>query len=175
MNKELVSNGTGIAFYDASWLPAGKYLVQGKDINSGTFINQTMTKPYFTPILKFTKICENNTSYNYSCTTSAQILSHNNVLTGRLYVNGVYIGSTNSVINYTAYLPGNYNFTFNTTGNSYYSSRNITYEYQNGSTLKSDIFPIITIILVSCAIALLYRKRIVRNAKAQTQQSKQLQ
>ena len=163
LNNKQVSQGTGIAFYDASWLPAGKYLVRGKDTDSGTFVNQTIIKPYFKPTLKFTKICENNTNYNYSCTTSAQILSHNNILSGKLYVNGVFIGSTNTTINYTTYLSGSYNFTFNTTGNSYYSQNSISYTYQNGS--RTNILPILAVIVALCALIILYRKRRVSSVK----------
>ncbi len=162
-NGKQVSQGTGIAFFDASWLPAGKYLVQGKDIDSGTFINQTIFKPYFQPSLRFTKICKNNTDYNYSCTTSAQILSHNNVLSGRLYVNGIFVGSTNNTINYTSYLPGQYNFTFNTTGNAYYATNTIKYEYENGS--KINFLPILSIIVGLCALIILYRKRKITSIK----------
>ncbi len=158
MNGKLISQGTGMAFVDASWLPAGKYRIQGKDINSGTFINQTLNKPLFKPSLKFTRICKNSTD-SYNCTTSAQILSHNDVLSGKLYVNGKYVGSTNTVINYSTSTPGSYVFTFNTTGNAYYSNYSISYNFQNGSTQRNYSLPLFTVILVSCVVILLHRKR----------------
>ncbi|MGC8479860.1 MAG: hypothetical protein ACP5M9_04330, partial [Candidatus Micrarchaeia archaeon] len=165
LNGNTVSQGEGSAFVDASWLPAGKYLVEGKDINSGTYINQTLFKPLFKSDIKFTKICENNIVDNYTCTTTAEIISHNNVLSGRLYVNGLYVGSTNTIINYTTYRTGYYTFVFNTTGNSYYGNASITYYYNNGVKTNNYMLPIISIILVSCVVLLLYRRRWITATK----------
>ncbi len=61
INGTQVAQGPGSAEYNFTWIPAGRHLVEGKDIDSGTFINKTIVKPYFTPQLSFTTVCPNST------------------------------------------------------------------------------------------------------------------
>ncbi len=158
---KVVSSGKGAASYNAMWYPAGRYVVTGKDIDSGTFINSTLVKPLFAPQLTFTKICANNTEEVYTCTTDMKIISHNNALLGTLYINGKPVNATNNTLNYTISARGIYNITFKTSGSDIYSANSISYTFQDGSTY--DYLPsVLAIVLSTCAIALLVLARRVR-------------
>ena len=160
LGRSLVASGKGYTSFNAMWIPAGTYTVEGKDIDSGTFINKTFVKPYFNPGVRFLKTCASNTSASYTCTTVAQISPENgnSVLTGSLYVNGRLVGSTSNTINYTISQNGVYNITFNTTGNKYYAAANVMYSYQNGPGY-SYIPALLAVVLASSALVLLLISR----------------
>ena len=161
IDRSAVASGKGSASYNATWYPAGTYTVEGKDIDSGTFINRTFIKPLFAPQLKFIKTCANDTSEAYTCTTSAQISSHNGTLLGILYVNGKPVDSTSAMLNYTISQRGIYNITFKTKGNGIYASNSIAYTFQNGPTY--DYLPsALAVVLSACAIVLLLVARRTR-------------
>ena len=69
-----------------------------------------------------------NTS-NYSAIHNAfyaNISTINSQLLGNLYINGKYVGSTHSKLDYSISKPGSYQITFNTTGNSNYENASVS-------------------------------------------------
>jgi hypothetical protein len=151
------AQGTEAVSYNAMWIPAGRYLVEAKDIDSGSFINKTMIKPYFNPQLSFMSSCKSNQSSFSRCTTTAQVVSYNESLVGSLFVNGKFIGSTGNMINYTPPQAGVYNITFKTPGSELYSPYSISYQYSD-DPFGAYAMPSIVVGLSMCSLLLVARK-----------------
>ena len=156
-NGVQMASGNGTAVYNATWVPAGRYLVEAKDLDSGSFVNKTMVKPYFNPQLSFTGSCKSSQSTYSSCTTTAQVTSYNQSLIGSLFVNGRFVGSTGNTINYTPPHAGIYNITFKTAGSELYSPYSISYQYSD-DPFGAYAVPAIVVGLSMCSLILVSRK-----------------
>ncbi len=90
------------------------------------------------PAMSFTKSCSSYVYDGLSCNTTASITTFGKQINASLYVNGAFIGQTSNTITYVgSNALGTYNIVFNTTGNSNYTARSISYNY----TIKSRVPP----------------------------------
>ena len=128
-----IATGTGSATYtyNAFVLGAGTYSsYHANDITLGTnsiaqtlTVNQNSTYP-------FTLTSCGAQTYPYSCNTIGTISTYNNQLSANLYLNNVLLGSTTTTISNTITNQiGTYNYKFNTTGNTNYTSKSLTAQF----------------------------------------------
>ena len=108
-----------------------------RDKNSSAY-SLTVTKA--TPTINL-GVCKNYIHDGSGCTVTASISSISNQITGDLYVNGVSVGSTNSIITYTTSPNvGNYIIKFDTTGNANYTSNTITKSFTISSKATPSLY-----------------------------------
>ena len=165
VNGTVVKSGLKGLKYNGLLLAPGVYSLVGKDavLNSTTAPVIYIT-PGLAPTLKFVKECS---SYNYtnnsSCTTTAEIITYKNELSASLYVNGTYVGTTNTTISDTVSKPGVYTYVFNTTGNGAYAKASISYSFavSNGissysGSNKSYVTPALLAVMLAIITGIVY-------------------
>ena len=86
---------------------------------------QTLVVSQVTPSLSFTNFPA-NTVYRYSILVTANLISINNQLSARLFINNVNAGSFANQLTVSVINPGNYLFVANTLGNNNYTAVSIS-------------------------------------------------
>ena len=134
--------GTGSCTYSIpNYLAAGTYTYYGNDITLGTnTLPQTLTVNQATPFLYFNSpLCQTQVWTGTPCTTTANIVSINNQLTGNFYLNNVFLASTNTITSNTQNSIGTYAYTFNTLGNGNYlpASNTLSYDFYENAYAKN--------------------------------------
>jgi hypothetical protein len=133
-----IATGTGTATYtyNAFALGAGTYgSFYANDITAGTNSTpQTLTvNKNSTYAFTLTGISTGNLLYTgTNQTATATIATHNNQLLGTLYLNTVPVKNTTTALSYNSPSAiGNWDLTFNTTGNPNYTAKSLSANYIN--------------------------------------------
>lgn len=135
--SNIVATGTGSASYTMPILAVGTYTVNSFDTNALTSIVQTLTINRGNTILTFNQQCSQLTLWTSSgCTTTSNIISINNQVTGNVFVNAnglvantFLLDSTTNQVSDNSIAVGNYTFTFNTLQTANYSANSISYQF----------------------------------------------
>jgi hypothetical protein len=126
-----IATGTGSVTYtyNVFSLAAGTYSsFYANDITTAVnSIGQSLTVNKATPTLSLPNFPTNYTYNGNPATITANIITHNNQLTGNLYLSSTLVASTNTQTTYTtAATAGTYTFTFNTLGNTNYTAASVS-------------------------------------------------
>jgi hypothetical protein len=148
----VVAAGNGTAVYNGYGLMPGNYTVVGRDANTlDESIAEEFSRPRDIAVMEFTQSCKNGTTASSKpCSVTARIYTPNNALDASLYVNGNFIGSTDSTLNYTMAGPGRYSYIFKEGGSSEYAPETISYNYTvAGSSSNPATTPALVAVIVA--------------------------
>lgn len=135
--SNIVATGTGSASYTMPIVAVGTYTVNSYDMNTLTSVVNTLTINRANTILAFKQQCSQLTLWASSgCTTTSNIISINNQVTGNVFVNAngliantFLLDSTTNQVSDNSIAVGNYTFTFNNLQTANYSANSINYQF----------------------------------------------
>ena len=134
-------SGTGSCTYSIpNYLAAGSYTYYANDLTLGTNQAGALTVNQATILLYFNSpLCQTQVWTGTACTTTANIVSINNQLTGNFYLNNVFLASTNTITSDTENSIGAYAYTFNTLGNGNYlaASNTLSFDFYENVYAKN--------------------------------------
>jgi hypothetical protein len=123
-------SGTGSCTYTIPNYPAGgTETYYANDITKGIHTSGALTVNQATPLLYYQATCANTIFGGSSCTTTANIVSINNQLTGNFFLNSGLLGSTTTTISNSIGELGSFTYTFNTLGNGNYVTARNSYTF----------------------------------------------
>ena len=129
LNGTVITSGIGdiSEVFSNYSLVAKNYTFYAENVNtSAKSSNVSLTVNKISPVLNFTSFPSNRPYDGDNASVSVKIISHNNQISGKLYLNTALVDTTD---NNTTYInpakAGTYDYVFNTTGNDNYTSLSI--------------------------------------------------